>query len=159
MIQRIQTLYLLLVVVLGTLLCLFSPVSFVSPEGAENYRQIILSFKGITDITDSTTPEMLMNTISLSILSVVIPLIALVNIFLYRKRILQARINVVNVILCLGWYAVLAVYVWFAVKNNGVEWYLTPWAAVPLVNLVFTLMATRAILKDEALVRAADRLR
>ena len=39
------------------------------------------------------------------------------------------------------------------------EWYLTMWSAIPLVNVVLTMMATRRILKDEALVRAADRLR
>ena len=35
MIQRIQTLYLLLVVILGTLLCFFAPVQFLMPAGAE----------------------------------------------------------------------------------------------------------------------------
>jgi hypothetical protein len=39
------------------------------------------------------------------------------------------------------------------------DWYITFWAAIPLVNIVLTMMATRRILKDEALVRAADRLR
>ncbi len=159
MIQRIQTLYLTIVVILGTLLCFFPPISFVSPENAEQYRQLTMTFIGITDITNPQDPEMLMNTVSLSIISVVIPLIALVNIFLFKKRIVQARINVVNVVLCLGWYAILAVYVWFAVQNQNVEWYITPWAAIPLINIVLTLMSTRAILKDEALVRAADRLR
>ncbi len=159
MIQRIQTLYLTLAVVLGTMLCFFSPVSFISPEGAENFRQLTISFKGIQDITNPAIPVTLMNTISLDIISVAIPLLALVDIFLYKKRIIQARLNVITVVLCAGWYAVLAVYVWFAKMNFFVEWYITPWAAIPLVNLVLTLMATRAILKDEALVRAADRIR
>ena len=159
MIQRIQTLYLLLVVVLGTLLCFFAPVSFASPEGAEQFRQLTMTFTHIMDITNPDAPVQVMNVFSLSIISVVIPLIALVNIFLFKRRILQARIKVVSVVLCLGWYAVLALYVWFAKENLQCDWYITPWAAIPLVNLVLTLMATRAILKDEALVRAADRLR
>ncbi|MBR1808299.1 MAG: DUF4293 domain-containing protein [Paludibacteraceae bacterium] len=159
MIQRIQTLYLTIVVISGTLLCFFAPVDFISPENAENYRELSMTFTGVYDITNRAMPVRLMNTVSLSIISVVIPLIALVNIFLFKRRILQARINVVNVVLCLGWYAIYAVYIWFAKENFFVEWYMTPWAAIPLVNLVLTLMATRAILKDEALVRAADRLR
>mgnify|MGYP003571283908 CR=1 FL=1 len=158
MIQRIQTLYLFLVVILGTLLCFFSPVDFISPETAENYRELSMTFTGIYDVTNPEIPVRLMNTVSLSIISIVIPAVAFMVIFLFKRRILQARINVVNVILCLGWYAILAVYVWFATKNFYVEWYITPWAAIPLVNMVLTLMATRAILKDEALVRAADRL-
>jgi hypothetical protein len=73
-----------------------------------------------------------------------------------------------NVVLCLGYYALLALYTVYVVKGYepigeqtlaGADCYLTVWAAVPLVNLVLIMMATRRILKDEALVRAADRLR
>ena len=73
-----------------------------------------------------------------------------------------------NVVLCLGYYALLALYVAYIVKGYepigeqtlaGADWYLTVWAAIPLVNMVLTMMATRRILKDEALVRAADRIR
>jgi hypothetical protein len=42
---------------------------------------------------------------------------------------------------------------------KGADWYINVWAAIPLVNLILLMMATRRILKDEALVRAADRLR
>ena len=97
-----------------------------------------------------------------------IPLLALVNIFLFKHRLLQARLNIVNVILCIGYYALVALYVAFVVKGyepvgeqtlTDADWYLTIWAAIPLVNIVLIMMATRRILKDEALVRAADRLR
>ena len=101
-------------------------------------------------------------------MSIAIPLLALVIIFLFNRRLLQARLNIMNVILCLGYYALVALYVAFVVKGYelidetnlaGAEWYLNVWAAIPLVNIVLTMMATRRILKDEALVRAADRLR
>lgn len=101
-------------------------------------------------------------------MTIAIPLLALVIIFLYKRRLLQARLNIMNVVLCLGYYAMLALYVAFVVKGyepigehtlTGADWYLNVWAAIPLVNVVLTMMATRRILKDEALVRAADRLR
>lgn len=60
---------------------------------------------------------------------------------------------------CLGYYGVLAIFIWLAKMSLGVDWHILPWASFPLVCLVLTLMATRAILKDEALVRAADRIR
>ena len=41
----------------------------------------------------------------------------------------------------------------------GADWYLNVWAGLPLVCIVLSMMATRRILKDEALVRAADRIR
>lgn len=150
MIQRIQTIYLFLIVVLGALLCFFSPVQFLTPTGTEY----------IALTTFSKWP--------LAVLTIAVPLIALVNIFLFKHRLLQARINVVNVVLCLGYYGLLALYIAYIVKGNepvndavleDADWYLNVWAAIPLVNVVLSLMATRRILKDEALVRAADRLR
>ena len=149
MIQRIQTLYLLLVVVLGTLLCFFSPVQFeLAPYGVIDMQ-----------VFDKWP---------LAIINLAIPLLAFVNIFMFKRRFLQVRLNIMNVILCLGYYAMLALYIAFVVKGNepigahtwaGAKWYLTTWTCIPLVNIVLTMMATRRILKDEALVRAADRLR
>ena len=182
MIQRIQTLYLLLVVILGTLLCFFSPVQFLLPDGTE-----YISLQAFDKWP-------------LAVISVAIPLLALVNIFLFKRRLLQVRLNIMNVVLCLGYYALLALYVAYIVKGYeplgalpsqlstvnsqlspvpcqlstvpcqlstvncqlstvNCQWYLTMWSAIPLVNVVLTMMATRRILKDEALVRAADRLR
>ena len=161
MIQRIQTLYLLLVVILGTLLCIFSPVEFLLP-----------------DATDYVSLHAL-DKWPLAVMSIAIPLLALVTIGLYKHRLLQVRLNIMNVVLCLGYYALLALYVAYIVKGYeplgavncqlstvncqlstvNCEWYLTMWSAIPLVNVVLTMMATRRILKDEALVRAADRLR
>ena len=88
-----------------------------------------------------------------------IPLLALIDIFLYNNRLLQARLNIFTVMLCLGYYGVLAIYVWLARTALGVDWHILPWASIPLVCLILTVMATRRILKDEALVRAADRIR
>ena len=161
MIQRIQTLYLLLVVILGTLLCFFQPVEFLLPE-ATDYVSLHAFDKW-----------------PLAVMTIAIPLLALVTIGLYKRRLLQARLNIMNVVLCLGYYALLALYVAYIVKGYeplgavncqlstvncqlstvNCEWYLTMWSAIPLVNVVLTMMATRRILKDEALVRAADRLR
>ena len=161
MIQRIQTLYLLLVVILGTLLCIFSPVEFLLP-----------------DATDYVSLHAL-DKWPLAVMSIAIPLLALVTIGMYKRRLLQVRLNIMNVVLCLGYYALLALYVAYIVKGYeplgavscelstvncqlstvNCEWYLTMWSAIPLVNVVLTMMATRRILKDEALVRAADRLR
>lgn len=150
MIQRIQTLYLLLVVILGTLLCFFSPVQFLMPDATE-----YISLQAFDKWP-------------LAVMSIAVPLLALVTIFLFKRRLLQARLNIMNVILCLGYYAMLALYVAFILKGYelldtttlaGADWYFNVWAAIPLVNVVLIMMATRRILKDEALVRAADRLR
>lgn len=149
MIQRIQTLYLLVVVILGTLLCFFSPVYFMM-TGTTEY------------------PLNIMEKLPMAIMTIASPVLALLSIFLFKHRLLQVRINIMNVIMCLGFYALLALYTAYVVKGYepvgdlkllGADWYVTLWASIPLINLILLMMATRRILKDEALVRAADRLR
>lgn len=150
MIQRIQTLYLLLVVILGTLLCFFSPVQFLMPAATE-YAHLYVLDKW-----------------PMAVMTIAVPLLAFLTIFLFKRRFLQVRLNIMNVIFCLGFYALLALYTAYVVKGHepindmplkGADWYINVWAAIPLVNLILLMMATRRILKDEALVRAADRLR
>lgn len=152
MIQRIQTIYLLLVVALGITLCFMPVLQFVTPEEAET-----LQIWELSAFAYSSVP--LQGLWGLTLTTILIPLLALVDIFLYNKRLLQARLNIFTVMLCLGYYGVLAIYVWLAKTALGVDWHILPWASIPLVCLVLTVMATRRILKDEALVRAADRIR
>lgn len=150
MIQRIQTLYLLAVVALGIALVFLPVLQLVTPEEAAELQVYELSALGGAPLEGIW---------GLTLTTVLIPLLALVDIFLYRNRILQARLNIFTVMLCLGWYGVVAIYVWQAKLALGVEWHILPWASFPLVCMVLTMMATRRILRDEALVRAADRIR
>lgn len=150
MIQRIQTIYLLVVVALGIALVFLPVLQLVTPEEAAELQVYELSALGGAPLEGIW---------GLTLTTVLIPLLALVDIFLYRNRILQARLNIFTVMLCLGWYGVVAIYVWQAKLALGVEWHILPWASFPLVCMVLTMMATRRILRDEALVRAADRIR
>ena len=161
MIQRIQTLYLLAVVALGIALIFLPVLQLVTPEEAEELRIYNLGASGLELVTheDCQPVVCLQGLWGLLLTTVLIPLLALIDIFLYKKRILQARLNIFLAMLCLGYYGVLAIYIWQAKLALGVDWHILPWASFPLVCFVLTLMATRRILKDEALVRAADRIR
>ena len=93
--------------------------------------------------------------------------IALGSIFLFKRRTLQVRIVAVGFLLNVV-YAFL-VFFWAVDRyadllsagmggaQPEVSWQVGAFA--PLVSLVFFFLAQRAIKKDEALVRAADRLR
>lgn len=150
MIQRIQTLYLLAIVALGIALIWLPVVQLVTPEEAAELQIWELSALG-----GAPLPGLW----GLLVTTVLIPLLALIDIFLYKKRLLQARLNIFLAMLCLGYYGVLAIYIWQAKLALGVDWHILPYASFPLICFVLTLMATRRILKDEALVRAADRIR
>ena len=150
MIQRIQTLYLLAVVALGIALVWLPVVQLVSPEDAAELQIWELNALGGAPLQGLW---------GLLLTTLLIPVLAFVDIFLFKKRILQARLNIFTVMLCLGYYGVLAIYIWLAKMSLGLEWHILPSACIPLICMVLTLMATRRILKDEALVRAADRIR
>ena len=150
MIQRIQTLYLLAIVVLGICLIWLPVVELVTPQEASELQIWELSAVGGAPLQGLW---------GLLLTTLLIPVLALVDIFLFKKRLLQARLNIFLALLCLGYYGVLAIYIWLAKMSMGLDWHIMPSASIPLVCFVLTLMATRRILKDEALVRAADRIR
>ena len=150
MIQRIQTLYLLAVVALGIALIWLPVVQLVTPEDAAELQVYELSALGGAPIQGVW---------GLLVTTILIPLLALIDIFLYRKRILQARLNIFTVLLTIGYYGIIYLYAKLAEVSMGVEWHMTVWCAIPAVCTVLLLMATRRILADEALVRSADRIR
>jgi hypothetical protein len=139
MIQRIQSLYLFAVCVLQTIL-LFSLLATVfDTSGTE------ISI-GITEIT------------TLAVLTSVTALASFASIFLYRKRVLQARCNVFNLIILLALQGFVIYYLVGLSKQYETVVYSIP-DAFPLVSAVLSYLAIRGILKDEFLMRALNRLR
>ena len=83
---------------------------------------------------------------------------AVYNIFLFKNRMVQSKICLFNILLIIGWYAVLALYTF--VLNDGMGTFKPGFAIIlAAVSLILYVMARKAILADEALVRAADRIR
>ena len=164
MIQRIQSLYLLAIIILGIILFFVPVIQFTTPIDAPIQRMFELEATGLDEITPNlenlyVEPLEMRGLWGLTLTTVLIPFLAFVDIFLFRRRILQARLNIFLAMLCLGYYGILFVYIWFAKMNFNLEWHVLFWACIPLICLILTLGATRRILKDEALVRAADRIR
>lgn len=166
MIQRIQTLYLLAIVALGITLFFLPVVQFSTPDDAAVQRLFELRASGLTEIVsdyavtaEDTAPAVLNGIWGLTATTLLIPALALVIIFLFKKRILQARLSIFLALLCVGYYAILFVYVWFGKHTVAAGWDILFGACIPLICLVLTLMSVRRILKDEALVRSMDRIR
>ena len=155
MIQRIQTLYLFIVVVLSCF-SLFLPVAglFV-PEEALKY---IVDFKGIF-LVKTTGNQFVENVWALTALSTIIPLIAFVTIFLFKNRFLQIRLMIFNIVLMAGFYGLLFIYLWIAGEKLHADWFLEIVSAFPLVNIVLSILAIRATGKDIALIKSLNRIR
>lgn len=155
MIQRIQTVYLLLVSVFYVVTLFFPFASFMTVDGVE----YTLSFRGLT-LSDSDGWNWTMTTMWFSLIVAVIPAIALVSVNLYRKRMLQIRLSVFNIVLMLGSYGLF--FVVKALIGNEIEYdvFSMNWTCVvPAICSILTYLAIRAIGKDEVLVRSLDRIR
>lgn len=154
MIQRIQTIY-LLVIALLTIAILFMPLAILQ-AGDQIFT---FDVAGINTMT--AQPELIYPTWGLFALTAIIALISLVTIFLFKKRILQIRLCIFNSLLMLGFYG-LFVFFLFNVKGQfslDFSYSLKFALAFPLVNIILEYLAIRNIGADEALVRSLERLR
>ena len=155
MIQRIQTLYLLLVTGLS-LITFFNPVAGLQNEQMATIYE--LSYRGLMQL-NSTGSILLANTWMLTALMAIIPFLALITIFLFKKRLLQIRLLFFNIVLMVGYYGLLFIYLWQFGKSLEAKMFLELVSAFPLVNIILSFMAIRAIGKDEALVKSLNRIR
>lgn len=152
MIQRIQSVYLLVItVLLITTMCL--PVgSFVEANGVVEGVLKPLGLKMMDGDFQSTW-----GAFGILLLSAVI---SFCTIFLYRNRMLQVRMTVFSGILLIGYYIVSLVFILILKKNLEVASFQCGWAlCLPAISIILDYLAFRAIYRDELMVKAADRLR
>lgn len=154
MIQRIQTLYLLAVAAM-MITAIFTPLAnFMA--GAEEYNLFAFALKGA---------EMSHSTIYMGIIIVLAAIVPLVTIFSYNKRLLQIRLCAVEIVLLLGSLIFMGIYYYLSNRifsELGLQVQITSIRIAvifPIVSLILTYMASRAIFKDEMLVRSLDRIR
>lgn len=158
MIQRVQTIYLLLAAICGGLTFFLPYAQFYSADLKLAEYAMFGVFNLQSDTLELVGPYAFPAWI-FGVLSVMVPSIA---IFLYKKRPVQYRISRLAYITNLA-YAVFLFFAIDAVASNlfdenvrvlhHIGFYL-PVAAIPLCFL-----AVRGIKKDEALVKSLDRIR
>lgn len=151
MIQRIQTIYLLAVTILTALMFYFPFVLALEEDVLCEF-----SFSGLKVVNgEFISPVYPLFGIILTAL-----LVAFVSIFFYKKRMLQIRMNIFNLILFFFVYLVGGVY-FFIFKNEFMlsEISIEFAAILPAINIILTYLAIRSIGADEALVKSLDRLR
>ncbi len=143
MIQRIQTLYLLLAAV-ALVIALFLPLGTAA-----------IPDLGPTSVNAlSPTDYCPIGYAAVLILSA---LIAIAAIFLWKNRPLQVRTSIFNIFIMVVSYLVFFVY---KMANTGVDYTLFGYALLlPAVAIVFTALAVRGIRRDENLIRSLNRIR
>ncbi|MDR1937242.1 MAG: DUF4293 domain-containing protein [Tannerellaceae bacterium] len=153
MLQRIQSVYLLVIAIL-TVAMTFLPLA-VLQKGDEFFS---LGVFGVTTL--SPDAEFVYPVWGLFVLTTLIALLAMVTIFLYKKRILQIRICVFNAIMMIGFYGFFAFMI-YTMKQEISDLSVSVKIALsfPLTSLILDYLAIRNIGADEVLVRSMERLR
>ncbi|MBP5770099.1 MAG: DUF4293 domain-containing protein [Bacteroidaceae bacterium] len=176
MIQRIQSVY-LVVAALLCIACLCLPIGQFTDASGDTISTLYnlwvhIPYAGPVGSTITTAPvdgepvlaevaagQHLFTPWALFALLVIIATGLLFSIFLYRTRLVQSRLAMLCCILLIGWYAAYVAFSFMLEARFNADFSPTPWAAFPAIACIFSYLAFRAIVKDEALVRSLDRLR
>ncbi len=144
MIQRIQSIYLLLAAAAAFLLF---TLPFAQTDNATAMGIFQDNFYTIFD------------NIALLVFFAGAGVMALIAIFLFKNRPLQRRIALLSLFLIVAGTGT-AVFLFFQNQSENAATVREGFGlGMPVFSSIFTLLAQRAIRKDEKLVRSADRLR
>ncbi len=154
MIQRIQSVYLLIAVVLVGVLYFFPFANFVVEQDMSMYH---ISIKGLLANTPDAKP--IFSVIPLIIVISVTIIALIISIMLFKRRMFQIKICITSIILLLGLQGLIYYYISVSKQQLGAHISYTIVFVFPIIAAILTYLAIRKIAKDEALVRSADRLR
>lgn len=151
MIQRIQSLYLLLSALVG-IICLSQPLGTFFTAQHERHAELFNLWVRFPE-----TGQHVFSPWALFALLLIVTTLTFLDIFLFTRRALQMRVATLCMVLLVGYYAYLVAFA-YMFKGDGS---FTPsvWAALPFVSIVLDYLAFRGILRDEMLVKSLDRLR
>ena len=151
MIQRVQSIYLFLVAIL-MLTTLFFPIMEVVRAEETSSRMLSLLSLG----TYSFLPN-----IALPALSLIVGIMALITIFLYRKRHLQIKFcGWILALILLLYASIFYSYITLVSKmDENTTFFPGITIAFPLIALILDCMAIAGIRKDQRIVSSLDRLR
>ncbi len=155
MIQRVQSIYLFLVVVLMSFMML-SPIAVFDLQDGSILHYLCFGVKKITGDDSqkilSTWPNLL--------LVLVIAILNLYTIFLFTNRILQMRLTIYNMLLMVGMVVLIYYYYHVITKKFPIISHSLKFAAIiPVICVILNLLAFRGIRRDELLVKSYERLR
>ena len=152
MIQRIQTLYLLAVAAFMAA-AIFTPLAYFA-AGVEEYKLFAFALK-------SATAEY--STIYMGVIVALAAIVPLVNIFLFKNRLLQIRLCAVELVLLVGSAVFMALYYFLSNRMFSQLEFSAHGMHIaiifPIIAIILDYLALRAIFKDEMLVKSLDRIR
>jgi hypothetical protein len=155
MIQRIQSLYLVIVLVL-IIIVFCTPLALFSDPSGNLYQ---LLYKGV--VKTSTSGWIIVENSALTtILLVIVLLLTAIGIFLFKNRTKQilacwALLIVLILLAAHIYYIYNSIKLHFSIIKSN----LSITSVFPVISAVLVYLAIKAIRKDERLVKSIDRIR
>lgn len=149
MLQRKQTLFLLLAIIVSVI-CSTLPLGTIEPQGMGTEMSIYSLFVKGDNISYCSWPLF-------AIMLCTYP-VAIMAIAMYKTRKKQAKMCIVAVIINIIWYAYYAMSILTTFSKMG-TFHINITALLPALAIGCYLLARKGILDDERLVRSADRIR
>ena len=161
MIQRLQTVYLALVIILS-FVGLISNIGeyFVEGSVVASFSNFGFNAEGAFKILESAGPY------CLGILLIIVIFLSTISIMLFRKRMRQLRLTIISTILLVGYVATYFFFAWLyqgklelVQQTAEITFHVRLIGIFPVLSIILNILAIIGIRKDEALVRSLDRLR
>lgn len=154
MIQRIQSIYLLLTAILMAV-TVFSPIVAVQ-------QSIITLMQGIdlSLLQQDSKPYFQYLLCIILALVIISGLLAFITIFLYKKRKRQIMLCKINSFIIIAIYILLGVSIFSLAESMNIAFKDFKYGFIlPLIALIFNILATSKIKADEKLVQSLNRIR
>ncbi len=159
MIQRIQSVWLLLSAVLTALAIFFPLVSISGVSAGCNGTAGIDIYSYVIQYSESCG-GVAVNAFTMSIFMAITAVLNIVVIFLFNKRKLQIKLTHYSFLLKVALVAVIVFYT-FTLKGSFEDEHIIPQigSLFLIIAMILDWLAVKGIRKDEALVRSVDRIR
>ena len=155
MIQRIQSLYLSLTILLSLLFLKGGFLTFIDNSGSV----IKITFRGIITVTDGQGIELIDKLLLFSALIIFIPALSLITILFYKNRKIQICLALIGVILATGLILVSVYYSYVVISSYSASIVIGIKMVIPVLIFVFCILSYTGIRKDDRLIKSYDRLR
>lgn len=164
MIQRVQTLFLLAVIICMALIVIFPIWEKANPDTGIKYTLDAFYWNEYQqNEADQSSWKLVVSTPTyyLAGLAMIVCIISLFSIFQFKKRVLQIKLGALNAFLMMAYIAAATYLIYHGENRIGIEsrGAFQVGYFLPLGAMILNSLANRFIKKDENLVRSVDRIR
>jgi hypothetical protein len=154
MIQRIQTIWLIISTLSSGLLIKGGIIEFVDKAGQEYFT----GFSGIYKLNGSGY-ELVTNSVPLAAVIILILVLSIITILLFKRRKIQKVLSLVLITFSLCMIILITYYSFILMKNYDAEFVPGVKMVIPLIILIALVLAYKGISRDDNIVKSYDRLR